>query len=213
MHQVGDVVGDFPERAFEGDEGSDRNLSRGGEIGASPAPRGAASGPKSSPCARPWSEKRRADHAGARGVVAQREPAERAALQAERLHHRLRSDVFLHHAEDRRLVDLLVVVGVHRLRRQDAWPDQRDGKDQQGDRRELPVQVHHQTDAGDQLHERQQRAVGEMLDRGFVGRHVHGKPREDFTALGSCEKCRRQIRSQNTRPFMRAMTWSRSRPR
>ena len=67
------------------------------------------------------------------------------------------------------------------------------GKISKRHRGELPVQVEHQPDAGDQLHERQQRAVGEMLDRAFIGRHVDREAREDFAALGPGEERRRQV--------------------
>ena len=129
----------------------------------------------------------------ARVVVAHREPAERPALQAERLDHGLRRDVFLHHAEQREFVELLLVIRLHRLRRQDPRADQRDRKDQQRHRRELPVQKQHQDDAGDQFQERQRRAVGKTLDRAFEGRQVDREPRQDFAALGAGEIGRRQI--------------------
>ena len=126
-------------------------------------------------------------------LLRMREPAERPALQAERLDHRLRRDVFLHHAEQRGFVELLLVIGLHRLRRQDARADQRDREHQQRHRGELPVQEQHQDDAGDQFEERQRRAVGETLDRAFEGRQVDRKPRQDLAALGAGEIGRRQV--------------------
>ena len=91
------------------------------------------------------------------------------------------------------LVDLLLVIRLHRFRRQDARTDQGNGEDQQGHRGKLPVQVEHQPDAGDQLHERQHRAVGKMLDRAFIGGDVDGETRENFAALDPGKERRRQI--------------------
>ena len=123
----------------------------------------------------------RQEHRGgglvAHQIVPHGEPAEGAALQAERLDHRLRRDVFLHRAEQRRLVELLLVIRLHCLRRQQPRADQRDRKHQQRHRGELPVQEQHQNDAGDQFEKRQCRAVGKCLDRIFEGRKVDGKPR------------------------------------
>ena len=129
----------------------------------------------------------------ARVVVAHREPAQRPALQAERLDHRLRRDVFLHHAEQRGFIELLLVIRLHRLRRQDPRADQRDREYQQRHRGELPVQEQHQDDAGDQFEERQRRAVGKALDRAFEGRQIDGEARQDLAALGAREIGRRQI--------------------
>ena len=90
-------------------------------------------------------------------------------------------------------VELLLVIRLHRLRRQDPRPDQRDRKHQQRHRRELPVQEQHQDDAGDQFQERQRRAVGKGLDRAFEGREVDREAREDLAALGAGEIGRRQV--------------------
>ena len=59
---------------------------------------------------------------------------------------------------------LLLIIGLYRFRRQDPPPDQRDRKTPARHGSELPVQKQHQDDAGDQLQERQCRAVGEGLD-------------------------------------------------
>ena len=81
----------------------------------------------------------------------------------EGLDHRLRRDVFLHHAEQRRFVELLLVIGLHRLRRQDPRTDQRDRKHQQRHRGELPVQEQHQDDARDQFQQRQAALLAKLL--------------------------------------------------
>jgi len=194
MHQMGDVVGHLPERALEGDEGTDGDLALGGEIGADREHHEVQQQHRDRDRAL---DHGRQEHRGgglvANLVVAQAEPAEGAALQAEGLDHRLRRDVFLHHAEQRRFVQLLLVIGLHRLRRQQPRADQRDRKHQQRHRGELPVQEQHQDDAGDQFQERQCRAVGKALDRGFEGRKVDGKPRQDLAALGPREIARRQV--------------------
>src|SRR6185295_3272992 len=140
----------------------------------------------------------RGEEDGGRGLdahflVAHGEPAQRAALQAERLDHRLCGDVFLHGAEQRRFVELLLVIRLHRLRRQDPRTDQRDREYQQRDRRKLPVQEQHQDDACDQFQERQRGAVGKRLDRTFEGRKVDREAREDFAALGAGEIRGRQV--------------------
>src|SRR5437867_1555903 len=126
-------------------------------------------------------------------VVPHREPAERSALQAEGLDHCLRGDVLLHHAEKCRFIELLIVVRLHCLRRQNPRADQRDREHQQRHRGELPVQEQHQNDARDQFQERQGGAVGKTLDRSLEGRKVDGKTRENFTALGARKISRRQI--------------------
>ena len=90
-------------------------------------------------------------------------------------------------------MQLLLVIRLHRLRRQQPRTDQRDRKHQQRHRGELPVQEQHQDDAGDQFQERQCRAVGKTLDRGFEGRKVDGKPRQNLAALGPREIARRQV--------------------
>ena len=90
-------------------------------------------------------------------------------------------------------MQLLLVIRLHRLRRQQPRADQRDRKHQQRHRGELPVQEQHQDDAGDQFQERQCRAVGKGLDRSFEGRKVDGKPRQDLAALGPREIGRRQV--------------------
>ena len=194
MHQMGDVVGHLPERALEGDEGADGDLALGGEIGADRQHHEVQQQHRDGDGAL---HHRRQEHGGrgldAHLLVAHGEPAERAALQAERLDHRLRRHVFLHRAEQRRFVELLLVIRLHRLRRQDPRPDQRDRKHQQRHRRELPVQEQHQDDAGDQFQERQRRAVGEGLDRAFEGREVDREAREDLAALGAGEIGRRQV--------------------
>src|SRR5439155_7304146 len=194
VHQMGDVVGHLPERAFEGDEGADGDLALGGEIGADRE--------------HDEVEQQHRDGNGAlhhgrqeyggRGLdahilVAHGEPAKGAALQAERLDHRLRRYVFLHGAEQRRLVQLLLVIGLHRLRRQDPRADQRDRKHQKRDRGELPVQKQHQEDAGDQFETRQRGAVGERLHRVFKSGKVDRETREDFAALGAREIGGRQV--------------------
>ncbi len=136
VHQMGDIVGNLPERAFERDEGADRNLADSGEIRADrqhdqmKQQNRNGNGPFHH-----RGEECRVGHRAACRVVAEREPAERLALQAEGFHHHLRRDVFLHHAEDRGLVDLLLVIGLHRLRRQNARADQRDRENQQRDHR------------------------------------------------------------------------------
>ena len=86
----------------------------------------------------------------ARRHVAEIEPAERPPLQAERLHHHLRRDIFLHNAEDRRLVDLLLVVGLHRLGRQDPRADQRDREISSATAASCQFR-YHQANAGDQF--------------------------------------------------------------
>ena len=194
VHDVGDVVGHLPERTLEGDERADGDLAVGGEIGANAQHAevqqqdrdgdGALDHGREEAC-RPQRPPR--------VVVAQPEPAQCAALQAERLHHHLRSDILLDDTEDRRLVELLVVVGAHRLRGEDARPDQRDRKDQQRNARELPVQVQHQDDAGDHLEQRQQRAGRQIFHSTFIGRDVNGEARQDLAALGTREIRRRQV--------------------
>ena len=82
-------------------------------------------------------------------------------------------------------VQLLLVIGLHRLRRQYPRADQRDRKHQQRDHGELPVQEQHQDATGDQFQERQRRAVGKGLDRPFERREVDRKARENFAALGA----------------------------
>ncbi len=155
MHQVGDVVGHLPERTLERHEGSDRDLPLGGEIGADREHHQMQQQHRDRDRALDHGrEKHRGSGLVANLVVAQTEPAEGAALQAERLHHGLRRDVFLHHAEQRRFVQLLLVIRLHRLRRQQPRADQRDRKHQQRYRGELPVQEQYQDDAGDQFQER-----------------------------------------------------------
>ena len=150
MHQVGDVVRHLPERALEGDESADGDLALGGEVGANRKHHEVQQQHRDRDGTL---DHGRQEHGrsglDAHFLVAHREPAERPPLQAERLHHRLRRHVFLHRAEQRRLVELLLVIGLHRLRGQDPRPDQRDRKHQQGDCRKLPVQEQHQDDAGD----------------------------------------------------------------
>src|SRR6185295_15431466 len=194
MHQMGDGVGHLPERALEGDEGADGDLALGGEIGADRQHHEVQQQYRNGDGAL----HHRGEEDGGRGLdahflVAHGEPAQRAALQAERLDHRLRRDVFLHGAEQRRFVELLLVIRLHCLWRQDPRPDQRDREYQQGHRRELPVQKQHQDDAGDQFQERQRRAVGKRLDRTFEGRKVDREAREDFAALGAGEIRGRQV--------------------
>ena len=186
MHHMGDVVGHLPERALEGDEGADGDLALGRQIGADREHHEVQQQHRDGHRAL---DHGREEHRGgdlvARLVVAQLEPAEGPAMQGEGLDHRLRRDVLLHHAEQRGFVELLLVIGLHRLRREDARADQRDRKHQQRDRGELPVQEQHQDDAGDQLEERQRRAVGEGLDRAFEGRQVDREARQDLAALGA----------------------------
>ena len=83
MHDMGDVVGDLPERALEGDEGADGDLALGREIGADR---------QHHEVQQQHGDGHRALHHGreehgggvfvARLVVAQLEPAEGAAMQA-----------------------------------------------------------------------------------------------------------------------------------
>ena len=194
MHQMGDVVGHLPERALERHEGPDGDLALGGQIGADREHHEVQQQHRNRNRALDHGrqECRRSNFA-ARVVVAHREPAERPALQAERLDHRLRRDVFLHHAEKRRFIELLLVIRLHRLRRQNPRADQRDRKHQQRHRGELPVQEQHQDDARDQFQEGQRRAVGKALDRTFEGRHIDREARENLAALGAREVGRRQV--------------------
>ena len=194
MHDVGDVVGDLPERAFEGDEGADGDLALGREIRAER---------QHHQMQQQHGDRHRALHHGgeehgggvfvARLIVAQLEPAEGAAMQGESLDHRLRRDVLLHHAEQAGFVDLLLVIGLHRFRRENARADQRDRKHQQRHRGELPVQKQHQDDARDQLEKRQRGTPDGGPDRAFECRQVDRKSRQDFAALGALEKSRRQV--------------------
>ena len=83
MHDVGDVVGHLPERALEGHEGADGDLALGGEIGADREHHEVEQQHRDRHGAL---DHGRQEHRGgdlvARLVVAQREPAERLALQA-----------------------------------------------------------------------------------------------------------------------------------
>ena len=129
MHDVGYVVRHLPERAFEGHESADGDLALGREIGADRKHHQVQQQHRDGHGALDHGRQEcRGGKFPPRLVVAQGEPAERAALQAERLDHRLRRDVFLHHAEQRGFIELLVVIGLHRLRRQDPRADQRDRK-------------------------------------------------------------------------------------
>ena len=166
MHDVGDVVGHLPERALERHESCRWVIWPLWWRDTAPrrvAPRDAAEqAPRDGDgCASTMGrqERRRGDSA-ARLVVAHREPAERAALQAERLDHRLRRDVFLHHAQQRGFIELL-------LRNSPAPPSASGsaarsgviGNTSSGHRGKLPVQEQHQDDAGDQFQQRQRRAL------------------------------------------------------
>ena len=132
MHDVGDVVGHLPERALERHEGADGDLALGREIGADrehhEVKQQHGDGDRALDHAR--QERRRRD-LPSRLVVAHREPAEHAALQAERLDDRVRRDVLLHHAEQCGFIELLFVIRLHRLGCQDPRADQRDRKYQQ----------------------------------------------------------------------------------
>ena len=203
---MGDVVGHLPERALERHEGPDGDLALGGEIGADREHHEVQQQHRDRDRALDHGrQERRGCDLAARLVVAHREPAERPALQAERLDHRLRRDVFLHHAEQRGFIELLLVIRLHRLRRQNPRADQRDRKHQQRHRGELPVQEQHQNDAGDQFQERQRRAVGKALDRAFEGRQVDGEPRQNLAALGARKIGRRQVLDvlEQPRPHIR----------
>ena len=194
MHDVSDVVGHLPERALERHEGSDRDLALGGEVSADR---------KHDEMQQQHRNRHGAlDHGRQecgggdfppRLIVAHGEPAQRLALEHEGLDDRLGRDVFLHHAEQRGLVELLLVIGLHGFGRQNAWPDQRDRKHQERNRSELPVQEQHQDDASDQFEERQRSGVGKALDRPLDRRHVDRKSRQDFAALGAREEGGGQI--------------------
>ena len=194
VHDVGDVVGHLPERALEGNEGADRDLALGGEIGADREHDQVQQQHRDRHSALDHGREEHCVRDLPPGlVVAEAEPAEHLAVQAERLDHRLGSDVLLDHAEQRGFVELLLVIGLHRLGRQDAWADQRDREHQQRDRGELPVEEQHQDDAGDELEQRQRSAVGEGLDHAFEGRHVDREARQDLAALGALKIGRRQV--------------------
>ena len=100
MHQMRDVVGDLPERTLEGHEGPDGDVALGGEIGAEREHHEVQQQYRDRDRALDHGrQERRGCDLLARIDIAHREPAERAALQAESLDHRLCRDVLLHHAE------------------------------------------------------------------------------------------------------------------
>ena len=195
VHHVGDVVGDLPERALEGDEGADGDLALGREIGADREHHEVQQQHRDGDRALHHG---RQEHRGS--DLAARVSSLRSVNQPNVRRCRLNALITACAAtfsctmpSSAALVQLLLVIGLHRLRRQDARPDQRDREHQQRDRGELPVQEQHQDDAGDQFQERQRRAVGEGLDRALEGRQVDGKARQDLAALGAREIGRRQV--------------------
>ena len=115
------------------------------------------------------------------------EPRQHGRLQAERLDDGLGNDVFLNAAGDLRFVLFALVAGRHRARRDQAWPDQTDRKNEQRKQAKPPFNQKHQDRAQDDVQCREDALDDGEIKGALERRKIGGETRADVGSLHAGE--------------------------